>query len=199
MLAQAPLTLHQVADRVDNHYNRLASLKLNYVEHYQGMGLNRTESGTLFLKKPGRMRWNYNQPEGKVFLLDGKYGWFYTPGDQQAQRIPAKQLDDIRSPLRFLLGHLKIEKELTQISLQITGNIAKITGVPRDMEQRVKALTLTSTLDTGTLTGLKIEEIDGSITEFTFSNLQENLPLRDADFQFTAPAGVSVVEGMPPV
>jgi outer membrane lipoprotein carrier protein len=75
--------------RVDDHYNHLSSLRAHYVEHYSGMGMDRAEEGTLLLKKPGRMRWSYATPVGKVFVLDGKFAWFYTPGDAQATRVPA--------------------------------------------------------------------------------------------------------------
>jgi len=195
--AQSP-DLHEIAGRVDAHYNHLTSLKLDYTERYTGMGQTRVETGTLLLKKPGRMRWNYASPAGKVFILNSKYAWFYTPGDPQAQRVPAKQLDDLRSPLRFLLGRLKIEKELTNLTLEISQNSAKIKGVPKGMEQRINAMTLTCNPTTGILTGLKIEDADGSTTEFAFSNLQENIPLKDPDFEFVAPAGVTIIEGMPP-
>ena len=73
--------------KVDDHYNHLASLRAQYSEHYAGMGMDRTETGTLLLKKPGQMRWTYSKPAGKLFVLDGKYGWSYTPGDTQATRI----------------------------------------------------------------------------------------------------------------
>ena len=79
-------------------------MRAHYVEKYAGMGLTRTEAGMLLLKKPGKMRWSYEVPAGKVFVFDGKYAWFYSPGDSQAQRISAKQMDDLRTPLRFLLG-----------------------------------------------------------------------------------------------
>ena len=111
--AQSPDILHVV----DEHYNHLASLRTRYTEHYAGMGMNRTESGTLLLKKPGRMRWAYDQPAGKVFVLDGKFAWFYTPGDATATRIPAKQMDDLRTPLRFLLGHTELKKELDNLTV----------------------------------------------------------------------------------
>jgi outer membrane lipoprotein carrier protein len=127
---------------VDEHYNHLASLKARYVERYSGMGMNRSESGTLLLKKPGRMAWHYDTPAGKVFVFDGKFAWFYTPGDPQAQKIPAKQMDDLRTPLRFLLGHTKLEKELTHIAIAPDGAQTLVTGVPTGMEQRVKHLTL---------------------------------------------------------
>jgi outer membrane lipoprotein carrier protein len=184
--------------KVDDHYNHLSSLRAHYTEHYAGMGLDRTETGTLVLKKPGRMRWSYNEPAGKVFVLDGKFAWFYTPGDPQAQRVPAKQLDDLRSPLRFLLGHTQLKKELQHLTVVGEGTGFRISGVPQGMEQRVKLLTLDVT-PMGAIERMRLEEVDGAVTEFTFSGMEENVPVKNEDFVFTPPAGVSVVNGLPPI
>jgi len=184
--------------RVDEHYNRLTSLKARYTERYVGMGLDRTESGTLLLKKPGRMRWSYDQPEGKVFVLDGKFAWFYTPGDAQVQRLPAKQLDDLRSPLRFLLGHTQLKKELVNLTITNDAHGIHIAGVPKGMEQRLHRLTLDVT-SSGEIQHMKLEEVDGASTEFTFTQVTENIPTREADFVFSPPAGVTVVDALPPV
>jgi outer membrane lipoprotein carrier protein len=187
-----------VIRKVDDHYNHLASLRAHYVEHYTGMGMDRAEEGTLLLKKPGRMRWSYAEPVGKVFVLDGKFAWFYTPGDAQATRVPAKQLDDLRSPLRFLLGHTQLKKELDNLTVEAEGSGFRIAGVPTGMAQRVKQLTLGVTT-AGAIERMRLEEVDGAVTEFAFSEMQENVPVRDADFVFTPPAGVTVVNGLPPI
>ena len=86
---------NDLARRVDEHYNHLQSLKTNFNEQYDGLGMHRSESGVMMLRKPGRMRWQYQSTAGKVFVLDGKYAWFYAPGDTQVQRIAASQLDDL--------------------------------------------------------------------------------------------------------
>ncbi len=104
---------------MDAHYNHLRSLTAHFSERYQGMGMDRTEAGTLMLREPGRMRWAYDAPSGKIFVLGGKFGVSYTPGDSQALRTPAKQLDDLRSPLQFLLGHTEIAKELDGLALAL--------------------------------------------------------------------------------
>ena len=183
---------------VDEHYNHLSSLRTRYVERYSGMGQDRSESGTLLLKKPGRMRWAYDSPAGKVFILDGKFAWFYTPGDAQAQRIPAKQMDDLRTPLRFLLGHTQLKKELDNIAVTPDGAGFRIAGMPKGMENRVKEMSLRVT-PAGSITEMKVEELDGSTTEFTFTDSVENIPAKDSDFVFTPPAGVTIVNGMPPI
>jgi outer membrane lipoprotein carrier protein len=190
---------HDLAQRVDRHYNQLHSLKAGFVESYDGLGIARTESGTLLLLKPGRMKWDYSRPAGKLFLLDGKYAWFYAKGDPQVQRIAAKELDDLRSPLRFLLGHTELEKELNGVTLTPAANgHFVLSGQPKGQEKRVTRLSLTVTAD-GTILGIEIEETDGALTRFTFSGEVPNAPLAPDTFRFTPPAGVPVVEAMPPV
>ena len=184
--------------RVDDHYNHLSSLRAHYTERYSGMGMDRTEEGTLLLKKPGRMRWSYATPVGKVFVLDGKFAWFYTPGDVQATRVPAKELDDLRSPLRFLLGHTQLRKELDNLLVAGNGSGFEITGVPKGMEQRVKLLSIWVTA-AGAIDRMRLEELDGAVTEFTFSEMRENVPVKDSDFAFIPPPGVTVVQGLPPI
>lgn len=184
--------------RVDEHYNHLMSLRTRFTERYMGLGMDRTETGTLLLKKPGRMRWDYATPAGKVFVLDGKFAWTYTPGDEQVQRIPAKQLDDLRSPLRVLLGHTQLKKELEGVSVTPVEGGYRIAGVPRGMGQRMKQLVLDTAGD-GRILRIRLEEIDGSSTEFEFTGSEENLALPDGQFRYTPPAGVEIVDGLPPV
>jgi outer membrane lipoprotein carrier protein len=196
---QKTLGAHEMAARVDRHYDQLHSLKAAFIESYAGMGVVRTEVGELLLSKPGRMRWDYSSPPGKVFLLDGKYAWFYTPGDAQVQRIPAKELDDLRSPLRFLLGHTNLEKEMNGLSLAPGPNGAFVlNGVPKGQENRVSKISLTVTA-AGVITGIDVEEVDGATTKFTFSGEQPNAAIPPRTFQFTPPAGAQVVDAPPPV
>ena len=200
--APAQTDANALAAKVDAHYNHLTSLRAAFTEHYSGMGLQRTESGTLLLRKPGRMRWAYSG--GKLFLLDGKYAVSYTPGDPQAQRVPAKQLDDMRSPLRFLLGHTRLEKELDHLQATPGPNGSVVlSGSPHYAmnpgDQRVQRIAVTIVPATGAIAALQIQEIDGTTTDFSFSNMQENIPVDDSDFRFAPPAGVRIVDGMPPV
>jgi outer membrane lipoprotein carrier protein len=184
--------------RTDDHYNHLRTLRAHYTERYTGMGLDRTESGTLLLKKPGLMRWSYDSPAGKLFVLDGKFAWFYTPGDAQVARASAKQLDDLRSPLRFLLGHTQLAKELDQLTTAPEGADFKITGIPKGMADRVRLLTLIVG-STGAIERMKLEETDGAITEFTFTGMEEDIPVKPSDFVFTPPPGVPTVDALPPI
>lgn len=190
---------HDLAQRVDRHYNQLHSLRAGFTESYEGLGMQRTESGTLLLEKPGRMRWDYSSPAGKLFLLDGKYAWFYSKGDPQVERMQAKELDDLRSPLRFLLGHTELEKEMNGLTLTASaGGRFTLSGQPKGQENRVSRLALTVTAD-GTIVGIEIEEADGALTRFTFTGEAANVAISPEKFRFSAPPGVPVVDAAPPV
>ncbi len=175
------------------------SLEARFTETYTGVGMSRTESGTLLLKKPGRMRWDYDQPRPKLFLSDGQTAWFYVPGEHQARRTPVKQLDDLRSPLRYLLGKTKLEKELEGLSLApdqppVNSGDIVLRGVPKGMRDRVEQTLLEVTPD-GLIVRIVIEELDGSTTEFRFLQQKENVELADQQFHFIPPPGVEVVAG----
>ena len=197
LLAQTDV--HALAAKVDQHYDHMRTLEARFSETYSGAGINRTESGTLLMKRPGRMRWDYDQPRPKLFLTDGHMAWFYVPGEKQVRRTPVKQLDDLRSPLRYMLGKTKLAKELDGLSLasdQKPLNPADVVlrGVPRGMGDRIEQTLLEVTPD-GLISRIVIEEHGGSVTEFRFLQQKENVEIPDAQFRFTPPPGTEVVAG----
>jgi outer membrane lipoprotein carrier protein len=200
--------IHSIAAAVDEHYNHLRSLQAEFTEVYRGSGMERTEAGTLWLsksgralggvKKPGKMRWEYRSPREKLFVSDGKDAWFYVPGDRQARKTDAKKLDDLRSPLAFLLGKSKLEKELQGLSLAsdvapVAAGDVVLRGVPQALAERVSEILLEVTPE-HRITRIVINEVDGSATEYRFSGQKENEAIPDGRFQFSPPPGTETVE-----
>jgi outer membrane lipoprotein carrier protein len=191
-----------LAAAVDEHYNHLRSLEAEFTEVYRGSGMERTESGTLWLKKPGKMRWEYRSPKDKLFVSNGKDAWFYVPEDRQARRTEAKKLEDIRSPLAFLLGKTKLEKELQGLSLApdvqpLQPENVVLRGVPRALADRVSEILLEIT-PLHRIVRIVIEEVDGAATEYRFGEMKEDVAIADGRFQFKPPEGTETVEGMGP-
>ena len=191
--------VHAIANAVDARYNHLRSLQAEFVEIYRGVGMERTESGILWLKKPGKMRWEYRSPREKLFLSDGKDAWFYVPGERQVRRTAVKKLEDLRSPLAFLLGKTKLEKELHGLSLApdvkplASGDVV-LRGVPRSLAERVSQVLLEITPERW-ISRILIDEVDGSVTEYRFTSQRENVEVADKRFQFAVPDGVEVIDG----
>jgi outer membrane lipoprotein carrier protein len=188
-----------IARAVDNHYNRLRTLQTDFTEIYRGGGMDREESGTLWLKKPRKMRWEYRSPKEKLFISDGKAVWFYLPAERQLRKTQFQKLNDLRSPLAFLLGKTKLENELRGLSNAIDqaplnpGNVL-LRGVPKAMAERVSDVLLEIT-PSSQIARIVLTEADGTSTEFRFASPKENLDLSDSRFQFTPPPGVETVEG----
>jgi len=202
VLATASLAaqdVHAIANKVDQRYDRLHTLQAQFTETYSGAGMTRTESGTLLLKKPGEMRWDYDQPRPKLFITDGKTAWFYVPGEKQARRAAVKQLEDLRSPLRYLLGKTRLDKELDGLSLAsdqkaVNPGDTVLRGTPKGMRDRV-AETLLEVSPDGLIVRIVVEELDGSVTEFRFHQQKENVQIADQQFRFVPPPGVEIVAG----
>jgi outer membrane lipoprotein carrier protein len=190
-------SVSSVARQVDERYNHLQTLTAEFTEIYQGSGMDRTESGTLWLKKPGKMRWEYRSPEEKLFVDDGHNGWLYLPAAKQVRKSSMKKSDDIRSPFAFLLGKTKLEKEL--VGLSFAPDIQTwhpddvvLRGVPQGMEDTLRQVLLEITPEHA-IARILLYGTDDSITEYRFSNQKENLQVPDAKFRFAPPPGVEVI------
>ena len=191
--------IHQLARAVDDHYNHLRSLQSDFTEIYRGDGPERVESGTLWLKKPRKMRWEYRSPKEKLFVSDGQVVWFYLPAERQLRKTEFKKLDDLRSPLAFLLGKTKLENELRGLSKVVdqapagAGNTL-LRGVPQAVAGQVNEVQLEVT-PSAQIVRIVLMEPDGAATEFRFAGWNENVEISEDRFHFTAPAGVETVEG----
>ena len=195
--------VHSIAFAVDEHYNHLQSLQAEFTEIYHGSGIDRTESGTFWLakggmKKPGKMRWEYRSPREKVFVNDGKDAWLYLPDERQARRTEARKLDDIRSPIAFLLGKSKLQKELQGLSLApdvapLTAGDVVLRGVPKALADRISEIVLEVNPE-NRIVRILIDAVDGSVTEYRFAGQKENQAISESMFHFRPPPGTETIE-----
>jgi outer membrane lipoprotein carrier protein len=179
---------------IENRYNRAQSLKLAFTEVYAGPRRPaQTESGNLYLRKPGRMRWEYAAPAGKLFLSDGKEVYLYTPDDNRAEKSKLKESDDMRAPLAFLLGKLDFSKEFQRFQFRAEGPDTWITAEPKSQNLAYKQVEFLASA-TGEIRRVSITGQDNSKLSFTFSGEQLNAPVAPGLFVFRAPPGVALVE-----
>ncbi|MGC9990345.1 MAG: outer membrane lipoprotein chaperone LolA [Terriglobales bacterium] len=196
--------INQLARAVDAHYNHLRSLQSDFTEIYHGDGPDRVESGTLWLKKPRKMRWEYRSPKEKLFISDGESVWFYQPAERQLRKTTLKQLDDVHSPMAFLLGKTKLENELRGLSKAVDQSPLApgdtvLRGVPKGVVSPSGAGTVSEVLlevtPSDQIVRIVLMDADGGSTEFRFARWKENGEMSDSSFKFTPPAGVETVEG----
>jgi len=179
---------------VEQRYNRTDSLQVLFREEYTKTGhAQRSESGVLELRKPGRMRWEYADPKGKLVVCDGKTLWMYTPSDNRVDKSPLKQTDDMEAPIAFLLGKLHFEKEFRNITGKPEGSDTLIAAEPRSDNLPYSAVQFLVTAD-GRIRNVKVTRLDNSIMVYSFDQEKLNPKLDDKLFHFEVPSGAELVE-----
>ncbi|MGO4883240.1 MAG: LolA family protein [Bryobacteraceae bacterium] len=193
-LAAQTLDLGPVLKAVEARYNHAQTLQVVFHEAYTGPGQpRRTESGTLLLRKPGRMRWDYTSPQGKLFVSDGKYLWLYTPSNNKVEQMKIKESDDMRAPLAFLLGKLHFDKEFRNIKSAPAAAGIRITADPKTDTLPYTSVEFVVGKD-NIIRHVQVVGYDKSILEFDFDQEKLNPPLEAKLFQFRMPPGAALVE-----
>jgi outer membrane lipoprotein carrier protein len=197
-LFAAPQDTDLLLKNIEARYNRAQSLKLNFSESYAGIKSPvQNDSGVLFLRKPGRMRWEYSSPAGKVFISDGKDVILYTPEDQRAEKSKLKESEDMRAPLAFLLGKLDFRKEFKSFQTRVEAGDNWISAEPKSENLAYSKVEFLATPE-GEIRRVRITGQDQSKLDFTFSNEQLNVPVAQSLFTFHPPPGVQIVEAGQP-
>jgi outer membrane lipoprotein carrier protein len=200
---------------LESRYARAHTLKAVFLERYSdGKGAAQSESGTVYFSRPGRMRWDYESPEQKLFLVDGTNVWFYVPADRTASRAKMKESSDWRTPIALLVGKADLSRLCRKIDVIDPASTA--VGQPEDHSLQDGDTVLRCTprngagpsVDaTGSLREVLLEadpqarlvrvvlrQAGNLETEFRFGNWQENIPIPEAQFHFQPPPGVTIVD-----
>ena len=116
---------------IEDRYNHTQTLQLTFTETYRAQGRARVEKGELFLRKPGKMRWQYSAPSGKLFISDGKFIYSYTPQENRAEKMKMKETEDLHAPLAFLLGKLHFADDFREFRSHPEEGGVFITAIPK--------------------------------------------------------------------
>ena len=190
----ADTSLDSLLKGVESRYNKAKTLQVAFHEEYTPLGRpRRSESGTLQLRKPGKMRWDYEQPKGKLFISDGKFLYLFTPAENRYEKMKLQESDDMRAPLRFLLGKLNFEKEFRNLQAKPEGDGQRITAEPKTDNLPYSAVEFV--VGPGSVIRVvKVTNFDRSVLEFHFDNEKVDPPLDATLFQFQVPKGAELIE-----
>jgi len=200
---------------IESRYAHARTLKAVFFERYfDGNGAAQAESGTVYFSRPGRMRWDYESPEKKLFLVDGTNVWFYVPADRTVSRAKMKESSDWRTPIALLVGKADLSRLCRSIEIVAPALIAsgrpeahplqdgdtllrctprKGSGDSADANDSLREVVL-ETDSQARLVRVILREAGNIETEFRFGNWEENIPIPEAQFHFQPPPGVTVVD-----
>jgi outer membrane lipoprotein carrier protein len=192
----ADSTTDALISKVQSRYNGAKTLSVTFSERYGVLGHDRApERGTLTLEKQGKMRWDYTQPAGKVFVSDGKSVFLYTAGDNRVEKVPIKDTEDMRAPLAFLLGRLDMKKEFGSFAVREDQTGEWLTATAKNDRVPYRNVEMLIGPD-GSIRELEVAGRDESRLSFSFSNEKINPPVDEQLFHFTIPPGAQVVDSM---
>jgi len=214
--SDTPASVASLLRRFEKTYNSARTLRANFLETYFDNGKEvRAEAGVAYFSKPGKMRWEYASPEPNLYLVDGKWSWFYVPSDHTVTRIRAKQSADARTPLALLAGEIKISRICKRVDTDNSARPADPRGVVLRCilrgDEKVGPAGATAqevapssrgpyalfelNPENGQLLRILVVDSGGTRVEFRFSNWVFDPRVAEDQFHFIAPQGVAIVDG----
>ena len=191
----------EVAAALQRHYNTVHDFSANFTHQHTGGVLRRkiVEQGTVQVKKPGRMRWEYKSPEEKLFVSDGRRLYFFDPTNNQVTVSPVPEGDQPASAAHFLSGRGNLLKDFdVSFTEGGSGDAYGLKLDPRAPQNEYEWLEIVVDRSSLRLRSLTAVENQGARSTFLFSDLKENIGLSDDVFEFDIPRGVEVIHAGPP-
>ena len=180
-------------------YHDVRTLHASFAQEYSAWNRARVESGEVYLERGGKMRWDYQKPEKKLFLSDGKDVLLYVPAEKQLTRTPIGETGDIRIPLELLVSRPNVRRIFSKIEFAGPGVPADpgdrvLRAYPKreaEQEYRDVLVELTPEFD---IRRLVVTYPDQTTMTFSFDHIERNVPLSSSLFEFVPPAGTEVIQ-----
>jgi outer membrane lipoprotein carrier protein len=139
------------------------------------------------------MLWDYSSPDGKIFLADGKFVWFYSPHTGRVERSPMKESGDHRTPLAFLMGRLDFDRDFKEFRTRPEGSDLFIVAKPRSERAPYDVVEFLVAPDSR-IKLLKVTGQDKSVMTLQLEEEKRNPALAPELFRFSMPPGAELVE-----
>jgi outer membrane lipoprotein carrier protein len=183
-----------LARRMEQRHRAAGDLTARFVQTYRSglIGREIVERGVVSIKQPGRMRWEYQKPEKKTFVSDGKTFYFYVPADRQV--IVRDQAGDRGVPALLLSGHGDLLQQFEVGMETAPAGLARLRLLPRQPDPEIEKV-FVDLDDAARIRSIQVFDAQGNVSRFDFDDIRENVGLKDRLFRFEIPRGVEVVSG----
>ena len=192
------LSAEEVADKVQATYRSFSDLQAGFVQRATNRlsGLSQEAAGRLFLKWPGKMRWEYEAPESRLFLIDGKTLWSYSPAERQAVAQDVSGALST-SPIGILFGLSSLRRDFRVRTILHAGARDSqeylLDLAPRGQDLSFKRVILAVDRESFLIQRLTVFDLYGNTTIVDLNDLKVNPGLKDGLFQFSPPPGTDVI------
>lgn len=196
--------VRKVVKTLQATYRKTKDLQADFAQRtrIEGFATPLRSRGRLYIKKPGRLRWDYTEPTVEQIYVNKSRVQMYVPAHEQVLIGDLTRMTASRAPLRLLQGVAKLEEEFDLAPIKAVetgaGGLPLVTLLPKtgthESVQNMAKIVLEVEPKTYYIKTLHIHEVSGNVSTFEFSNLRANRGLKDDVFEFTVPPGVEVVQ-----
>ena len=184
---------------LESSYKNVRSLDSKFTQTYDWGNRSRVESGTVVFARGGKMRWDYREPQEKLFASDGKHVILYIPEEKQMTRMPVKSSEDVRVPFRLLLSRIDLHKvfgkiEFAEEDLKAPPENHVLRAIPKggdDSGIHEVLLEITPEFD---IRQLVVVYADLSRMSFVFQETKRNTEIKPEMFEFRPPSGTQIID-----
>ena len=179
-------------DPLDRFFNEVLTFKASFNQVVLDEGLNTIQesSGTLYIKRPNKFRWDYDVPFKQEIVSDGAKIWVY---DIDLQQVTVRKMDGAlgNTPAILLAGKGKLGDNFTVKSLGKQGKLEWIKMIPRERDGGFEDIRVG--FENGKIRKLEMVDSFGQTTRITLRDNRENSKISQKTFAFVPPKGVDVV------
>ncbi|HXG53586.1 MAG TPA: outer membrane lipoprotein carrier protein LolA [candidate division Zixibacteria bacterium] len=185
-----------IADTLQKSYEATPDFVAGFLQETEVKTLNRSlkARGRVSFKRPGKMLWLYQEPQGQFVLADGDHLYFYQPEQNQVIKTPLKSAFRSDIPLSFLLGIGNLKRDFT-VTLKATEESQHVLRLQPKGEARGFSEILLGVNRAATeILWASIRDAAGNLTTVRFSDIRKGVGVKDSLFRFQIPAGADLVE-----
>lgn len=198
--AEAAPSLGDLVDKVRETCTQAQDLSARFEQITTIRSLNQEQraDGILLLKRPRKMRWEYQRPESRLFVTDGKTLWAYSPADKQVVVQEVGEAFASRLPISILAGDCQLRRdfEIGEVDNAATRGSTSFRVLdlrPKRTEAGITRMLLEVRLKSYTIERITVFDASGNTNVYRLSDLKLNPGVPDQQFTFTPPPGVTVV------
>ena len=187
-----------IVARLQARYDETDGFRADFVQEVTSatLGQTLTSWGQVFFKKPGRMRWEFTEPQ-QLLIADGSALWLYQPSERQGVKTPFQYAFNSQTPVSFLTGVGRLEENFSVLPQGETDSVYQLRLTPRQAAEAIGLLDIEVSKETFDILQALITDPLGNTTRVSFTNIERETALGDDLFRFELPPGIDLVEPLP--
>ncbi len=185
-----------ILDSVQKRYEEVKTFKAKFSQKafVQIMDQTQNAEGEVIIKKPGKMKWVYKNPDPQTLIVNDKTFWLYAPEENQVTKASIKDVYTANTPALFLSGEGKLTDSFRLEKVIKKEKTSQVLLIPLEKDRGMEKLALLIDNKKYQILGSKVYDSLGNTTELVFESIEINLAFPDSLFDFKTPEGVDLID-----